>query len=197
MEKNLTTRSKSKYIPQAKVFEKQGDRAENKLRPEYKWIVGYEGKYFCDQFGDIYSSLQTAIRIKAQHENTRGYKRWTVNGKQKMVAREMLLAWKGDCPVGYEATHMDDVKFNNHINNLGWKPKGRQGDLKRIIDGTAEPELYVSGSNRLDAEFNRAMKRQWQTMQSHSDNCPCKICELKNVPEAVPLSLRKKVKKKG
>ena len=195
MKKNLTTRSKTKYIPQSKVFEKQGDRAANKLRPEYKWIVDFEGSYFCDQHGHIYSSLQTAIRVKAQHKNTRGYLRWTVNGKQKMVAREMLRAWRGECPVGYEAAHRDDVKSNNHINNLRWARRGEQGDLKRIINGTASQELYTNGSNRLDAEFNRAAKRQYETIQSHSDECRCKICELKNVPDAVPLSLRKKGQK--
>ena len=86
----VTTRGKKKYIPQGKAFEKQGDRAANLLRPEYKWIVDHEGRYFCDQEGNIYSVCNNAIRIKAQHANTTGYMRWTINSRQKMVAREVL-----------------------------------------------------------------------------------------------------------
>ena len=190
MGKTVSTRGKTKYIPQGKAFAKQGDRAANLLRPEYRWVVGHEGRYFCDQEGNIYSVCNTAIRVKAQHANTTGYMRWTINGKQKMVAREVLKAWKGEPPPGFQCAHMDDVKTNNEISNLRWAKRGDQGDLKRIMDGKASQELYTNGSNRLDAEWNRAMKRQYETIQSHSDECSCSICELKHLPEAVPLSLR-------
>ena len=190
MGKTVTNRGKTKYIHQAKAFKNQGDKAVNKLRPKYRWIVDYEGRYFCDQKGNIYSVCQDAIRVKAQHPNTRGYMRWTINGNQKMVARQVLKAWKGDPPPGAQCAHMDDVKTNNEISNLRWAKRGDQGDLKRIIDGTASQELYTNGSNRLDAEWNRAMKRQYETIQSHSDECSCSICELKYLPEAMPLSLR-------
>ncbi len=196
MKKNLTIKGSNKFKPEALFFEKQGDRAKNRLRPAYRWLVDWEGKYFCDQHGNIYSACQTAIRLKAQHENTAGYLRWTITGgKQKMVAREMLRAWKGECPPQHECAHMDDVKNNNSITNLRWAKRGKQGDLKRIMDGTATHELYTNGSNRFDAEWNRAMKKQWGTIQSHPAECSCSICELKHLPEAIPLSFRKKSKK--
>jgi len=188
MGKTVSTRGKSKYIPQGKAFAKQGDRAANLLRPEYRWVV--VGRYFCDQEGNIYSVCNTAIKVKAQHANTTGYMRFTINGDQKMVAREVLKAWKGEAPPGFQCAHLNDVKTDNNITNLRWARPGNQGDLKRIIEGTASQELYTNGSNRLDAEWNRAMKRQYETIQSHSDDCSCSICELKNLPEAVPLSLR-------
>ena len=190
MGKAVTNRGKTKYIPQGKVFANQGDRAANRLCPEYRWVASHEGRYFCDQKGNIYSACRQAIRVMAQHPNTRGYMRWTINGKQKMVAREVLKAWKGDPPPGCQCAHMDDVKTNNEISNLRWAPPGTQGDLKRIMDGTASQELYTNGSNRLDCEWNRAVKRQYETLQSHSDECSCLICELKHLPEAVPLSMR-------
>lgn len=189
MGKTVSTRGKSKYIPQGKAFAKQGDRAANLLRPEYRW-VGHEGRYFCDQEGNIYSVCNTAIRVKAQHANTTGYMRFTINGDQKMVAREVLKAWKGEAPPGFQCAHLNDVRTDNNITNLRWARPGNQGDLKRIIDGTASQELYTNGSNRLDAEWNRAMKRQYETIQSHSDECSCSICELKYLPEAMPLSLQ-------
>ena len=186
----VTTRGKKKYIPQGKDFEKQGDRAANLLRPEYRWVVDHEGRYFCDQEGNIYSVCNTAIRMKAQHANTTGYMRWTINSRQKMVAREVLRAWKGEAPLGFQCAHLNDVKTDNNITNLRWAAPGNQGDLKRIIEGTASQELYTNGSNRLDSQWNRAVKRQWETIQSHSDDCSCSICELRHLPEAVPLSLR-------
>jgi hypothetical protein len=190
MGKAVTNRGKTKYIPQGKSFVKQGDRAKNVLAPEYRWIVDHEGRYFCDQKGNIYSVCQDAIRVKAQHPNTCGYMRWTINSKQRMVAREVLKAWKGEPPPGFQCAHMDDVKTNNEISNLRWSKRGDQGDLKRIMDGTASQELYTNGSNRLDAQWNRAMKRQYETIQSHSDECSCSICEFRHLPEAVPLSMR-------
>ena len=45
MGKTVSTRGKTKYISQARVFEKQGDRVANKLRPEYRWIVDHVGRY--------------------------------------------------------------------------------------------------------------------------------------------------------
>jgi len=188
MGKTVSTRGKSKYIPQGKAFAKQGDRAANLLRPEYRWVV--VGRYFCDQEGNIYSVCNTAIKVKAQHANTTGYMRFTINGDQKMVAREVLKAWKGEAPPGFQCAHLNDVKTDNNITNLRWARPGNQGDLKRIIEGTASQELYTNGSNRLDAQWNRAMKRQYETIQSHSDDCSCSICELRHLPEAVPLSLR-------
>ena len=190
MGKTVSTRGKTKYIPQGKAFAKQGDRAKNILAPGYRWIVDHEGRYFCDQEGNIYSVCNTAIRVKAQHANTTGYMRFTINGDQKMVAREVLKAWKGEAPLGFQCAHLNDVKTDNNITNLRWAAPGNQGDLKRIIEGTASQELYTNGSNRLDSQWNRAVQRQWETIQSHSDDCSCSICELRYLPEAVPLSLR-------
>ena len=56
MGKAVTNRGKTKYIPQGKVFANQGDRAANRLRPEYRWVACHEGRYFCDQKGNIYSA---------------------------------------------------------------------------------------------------------------------------------------------
>ena len=207
MGRTVSNRGKTRYIAQAKAFAKQGDREKNILRPEYRWIVDYIGRYFCDQKGEIYSVCQKraegAIRVMAQHPNSRGYMRWSINcispqssanrrHKPAMVAREVLKAWKGEPKEeSFQCAHMDDDKLNNEITNLRWTKRGVQGDLKRIMTGTASQDLYINGSNRLDAEWNRAMKQQWKTMQSHLAECSCLICKLKHLPEAVPLSLRK------
>ena len=195
MKKNLTNKGSNRLRPEGLFFATKEDRKASILRSKFCWLVDWEGKYFCDQFGNIYSSCHTAIRLKSQHKNTSGYLRWTVSGgKQFMVAREILRAWVGECPAEFECCHIDDVRTNNSITNLRWARRGKQGSLKSIINGTATQELYTNGSNRLDAEWNRSMKRQWETIQSHPAECSCRICELNFLSEAISLSLRQQAR---
>jgi len=187
MKKNLTKKGSKRYFPQGLFFLNQGDRARQALRHEYRWLAGYKGMYFCDQYGHIYSACQNAIRKKSLHQNTTGYLRFTTsNGKQRMVGPEVLRAWRGLAPAGQECAHLDDVRTNNCITNLRWTERGKAGDLKKIVDGTANG-LSVNGSNRLDANWNRSMRRQANLMLGHTEDCGCRVCELRDLPEAWPL----------
>jgi hypothetical protein len=185
-------RGKPKYFPQKMFFLNQGDREANRLRSQYRWLLGWQGSYFCDQEGSIWSACQNAIRRLCLNTNTTGYLRFkTSGGKQNMVARETLKAWRGPPPDGHECAHLDDVKTNNHINNLRWAPRGRAGDLQKILDSSPGHNLYVNGSNKLDSEWNKMMLRQAALMENHPVDCVCHICELRYHPEAVPLASRK------
>jgi len=80
MKKNLTNKGSNRLKPEGLFFATKEDRKASILRSKFRWLVDWEGKYFCDQFGNIYSSCQNAIRLKSQHKNTSGYLRWTVSG---------------------------------------------------------------------------------------------------------------------
>ena len=112
----------------------------------------------------------------------------------------MLEAWKGLAPSPkYESCHYDDVAENNSISNLHWGRKGSRSDLAVLRNDPAHVDdyceksakLYLNPSNLLEASFNRAMQSQWQIIESHAPDCPCRLCSIGS--DAVPINIRQRV----
>ena len=172
------------------------------LNPEYRWVRNKEGRYFVNQYGDVFSCLRKKIKKLALHpnRNNKGYPRVCLDGHQITVHKLMLEAWKGLAPSPkYESCHYDDVAENNSISNLHWGRKGSRSDLAVLRNDPAHVDdyceksakLYLNPSNLLEASFNRAMQSQWEIIQSHAPDCPCRLCSIGL--DAVPINIRKRV----
>ena len=85
-------------------------------------VVGYEGLYFVDEYGDI-TNAKTG-RIMKRHINRFGYANvsLTKNGKQsqhkvhRIVAEAFIANPEGKKTVN----HIDGNKLNNYVGNLEW-----------------------------------------------------------------------------
>lgn len=103
----------------------------------WKDIPGYSGKYQASNLGRIKSfnsnNTNKAERILKPRKKQSG--RFQVvlynNGKKDFfVHRLILLSFRGECPSGMEAMHLDDDPSNNNINNLKWGTKSENQKMK-------------------------------------------------------------------
>ena len=71
--------------------------------------------------------------------NKKGYLRVQLIKEDKpkdyYVHRLVLNAWKGECPKGFEARHLDGVPSNNNLDNLEWSSPS-VNNMDKAIHGT-------------------------------------------------------------
>ena len=90
-----------------------------------KTIDNYPG-YMITVDGVLYKEKpdKTLKEIKPYRHNSSScnYLRVTlfVNGKRerKFIHQLVMLAYSGECPIGYEVNHIDSDSLNNNIDNL-------------------------------------------------------------------------------
>jgi len=111
---------------------------------QWKPVVGYEGLYEVSDMGRVRapakissSGLKLKARVLKTSLNDRGRRQFGVcvngvEGKLK-VHTEVLKAFVGPRPEGFDGCHKDDVPTNNHLSNLKWASKSENhgGDKKR------------------------------------------------------------------
>ena len=75
--------------------------------------------------------------------------------KTKYVHRLVLNAWKGECPYGYEARHLDGNKTNNLLENLEWSSKSENNMDKwrhgTMMHGNSHINSKLTKQNVIDA----------------------------------------------
>lgn len=106
-------------------------------------IVGYEGLYMISSSGDILSVKTNKTRKPTTVRG--GYKQLGLinkNGEKRflLVHRLVLEAFKGKCPEGMEARHLDSNPSNNTLSNLEWGTH-RQNELDKHITGKSHAKL--------------------------------------------------------
>ena len=98
----------------------------------FKEIPGYDGRYFINQDGQIWSTLRN--KVLSQHlDSAKKYLQSLLMrpdrkaGIPRYIHKLVALTWLGDAPgpVGtrrghYCINHKDGDRLNNHINNLEW-----------------------------------------------------------------------------
>lgn len=104
------------------------------IREVWAPMYGYEDEYLISTHGRVLSRPRTARnrngtrtvpgRIIKPGLNSSGYLHFgaTRHGVKELVRvhRAVLESFVGPAPEGYVACHWDDVKTNNHLDNLRW-----------------------------------------------------------------------------
>lgn len=91
--------------------------------------------------------------------NSRGYLHVNLNGKTVRIHRLVLEEFRGSCPHGLEARHLDGNQRNNRLENLTWGTKVENAGDK-ILHGTrASTKGSRNGRARLTADKVRLMRK--------------------------------------
>lgn len=121
---------------------------------EWRAIPGQRG-YMVSDLGRIKSPLGRVLRAST---SGRGYLGVILRGPDRLdqyitVHRAVLFAFKGPCPDGHEARHINSVKTDNRAVNLEWTTP-EQNRTDRLADGGY-------GRGNLTPEVVRQMRAEW------------------------------------
>lgn len=144
-------------------------------------VDGFPG-YEISDFGRVKSlarrNLQGAMRrerILKPDANWAGYHlvRLALDGVKhaRLVHRLVLMAFKGECPEGYQARHLNGVRSDNRKDNLEWgTQEENRADQKRHgtgIQGARNPKAKL---NAVDIERVFDLRRSGCSQQLISDH---------------------------
>lgn len=99
----------------------------------FKECIGYEGLYSISNFGRVLNQKTNSL-IK-QHLDRYGYKYVTLSkGKKEKVHRLVAKAFIPNPENKPTVNHKDEIKENNHVDNLEWFTVSQQNKYSRGID---------------------------------------------------------------
>ena len=109
------------------------------MKEIWKSIFGYEGLYEISNMGRVrrcYDSCRCSTRIAKIGENRKGYSRVNLHKKGKLqvsfVHLLVLNNFIGQCPKGKEASHLNDIKADNRLENLAWMTRSENKKLRFV-----------------------------------------------------------------
>lgn len=114
------------------------DSVGGKVKP----VSGHED-YLVSECGRVFNTMvrnkNTAKRLDQPRELKpsfkNGYARVKLHkdgaGIIYSVHRIVLLAFMGPCPEGFEGSHLDGARTNNHIDNLVWETRSENHQRKK------------------------------------------------------------------
>ena len=160
-----------------------------------KDVIGYEGLYTCDEYGNVFSCVtNSSRRKKLMKQNIRNgyyYVNLTdINGKQskKYVHRIIAQVFIDNPNDKKEVNHIDCNKLNNNIMNLEWTT--RKENLQHSYDNGLKREHEKHGNSILTKkqvlEIRKLYKskkysyRQLSEMYNVSMSCICMIVTNRN-----------------
>jgi hypothetical protein len=117
---------------------KPGEVKELLLAEEiWKPIPGFNGDYEASNLGRIRSYLwgpwrMKTPRIKKMWKNQKGYVRANLNGKQYSVSRCVLMAFRGEPGGNRDASHLDNNRGNNSLENLIWETHSENNSRRAL-----------------------------------------------------------------
>lgn len=109
------------------------------LYPDY--MITENGEVYRVVFRNRTCAKDIKPRLLKEWIAENGYMRvgLTQNNKTicKFVHRLLLETYRGSCPEGHEASHLDGVRTNNTLSNLAWATRKQNHAMKKI-HGTAQ-----------------------------------------------------------
>ncbi len=146
-------------------------------KERWRWIAGYKHHYKVSTHGRVKSVDRIIIQYNASggfsrvhrkgkilkaFEHTRNGKwdnhlavRLCIKGKEeyRFVHHLVLETFIGPRPKGMEARHLDDVKANNHEDNLCWGAHS-QNSRDAYKNGQLRDKVYAKGNTHYQAKLN-------------------------------------------
>ncbi len=121
---------------------------------QYKLLNG-ETKKYISNFGNYKQTFKKGDRISTGSNNKDGYKYMVINKKTNYIHRLVLQYFGSQCPEGFECDHIDNIRSNNHIDNLRWVSKSdncknrrryikssKSGTITKRKDGRNKPYQF-------------------------------------------------------
>lgn len=104
-------------------------------------VIGYERHYEVSDSGSVRSVKRGIRPLRAFNVGRKGEQYLAVtlylNGLRRNVKVHLLVlrAFRGPCPVGYEASHADGNSANNRESNLLWETKSQNCKRRKVPVG--------------------------------------------------------------
>ena len=128
---------------------------------EFRPIIGWEGFYEINNIGDVISLYRGKRKIRAQRFDKDGYKLITLKCKARQqtikVHREVMAAFIGPCPAGFEVNHKNLIRHDNRIENLEYSTKS-SNQLHAWANGRPRS---VSPFTKLNDDLARIIKAEY------------------------------------
>lgn len=130
---------------------------------EWRWVPGYEGYYEVSNRGRVRSYNKRAVkgpvdepqRVLSQSTSTKAYPKVTLNKDGSMetpyVHKLVLEAFRGPCPDGCEASHINGNPKDNRLENLNWETR-EENNQRKVNQGT---QYRPTGEKHHESKLNR------------------------------------------
>ena len=144
---------------------------EYSMRETWRPLAAYEG-YEVSNLGRVASRLNGNARRILTPAEVRGYLRVGLRrfgqSHSEFVHKLVLLAFVGECPIGFQCRHNDGNRKNNRLSNLCWgTPKDNaadralhgktiRGEKHRLCKLTAEKVLKIRADGRRNSFIARS-----------------------------------------
>lgn len=150
----------------------------------WKDVKDFKGRYQVSNYGRVRSFLISGTNKKLRDKplaispivnKSRGnYLRVDLcdgSGKHKRfsVHTLVLTTFKGDCPLGYEAAHLDGFPHNNKLSNLIWATKSENQNHRKRHGVGYGPAGESNGQAKLKANDVRMIRKLYKTGLSQSE----------------------------
>lgn len=142
------------------------------MKEIWKPIPGYEGLYEVSNMGRVqrcYDSCHCSTRIAKTGKNRKGYVRINLHKNEEnrptFVHLIVLNTFVGPKPEGMEASHLNDVKEDNRLENLQWMTGSDNRKLRFVNSrqsnkGKNHPRFGKKASPQTRRKLRQAWKRR-------------------------------------
>jgi hypothetical protein len=133
------------------------DRGVPASRKEWRWIADFPD-YMVSSQGDVRHRRVNAPLL-AGDTDPKGYRRVSLGGKHRRIARLVCEAFHGRCPPGHECAHLDGNKNNNSADNLSWVTRS-ENQRHSIAHGTHFRPPAPRGEKQAHAKLTEQQVRE-------------------------------------
>lgn len=123
---------------------------------EWRWVVGYEGKYLVSDSGQVARIMKPMIRTTRSSKHVHVDLTRSPGQVQRLwIHRLVLEAFVGPCPPGMETCHANGDGLENNVENLRWDTHGenQRDPLRR-----RNPTMAILSKNQRE-KVRRAVGR--------------------------------------
>ena len=136
------------------------------IKEAWKPIKNYEGWYSISNYGRVRRDMQCsgtqAGRIRKEHLDSDGYSDVLLhrNSKGRHFKVHQLVAshFIGECPVGMEVNHKDNVRNNNLYTNLEYKTH-----QANVLHSYKMGRSRLTGGRKINEQIILSIKREYAT----------------------------------